>query len=71
MKAHISNNEYLTADTTDPVLFEIGRGNNRVTVGLESVINCLKFAEAEDMLPQLPTEWWNKVKEQYNFLEEG
>lgn len=67
MKSHIVS-EHLTADGSDPVLFEIGRGKDRVSVGIASILNCLDFAQSEEMVPPLPDEWWSEVKEKYDLL---
>ena len=40
---------------------EMERPSNRFSIGLYTVLECLKIAEAEGYLPRLPDEWWTEV----------
>ena len=35
------------------------------SLDLETVLQCLRFAEAEGAIPKLPTAWWRKVINRY------
>ena len=43
---------------------------DQITIGLSSVLECLKFAESEEYIPELPLPWWINLYGIYPQLEE-
>lgn len=53
-----------SCDSCNEVLafaMEMERPSKRFSIGLYTVLECLKIAEVEGYLPRLPEEWWTEV----------
>lgn len=48
------------------LLFAMRDRHHAFTLDLETVLGCLRIAEHEGDLPELPDEWWNRVLTRYN-----
>ncbi len=49
----------------DPLLFAMQDKHHQFSIGLFTVLNCLKLAEDEGAVPKLPDEWWVDLHNQY------
>ena len=49
----------------ESLLFHLKDSTHEFTIGLIDVLKCIKFAEEEGSLPELPPEWWIDVKNHY------
>ena len=60
-KADINN-----CDNCDnPVVFALKDNYHTFSLDLITVLKCLKMAEQENVIPELPGEWWNTIKITY------
>ncbi len=46
-------------------LFHMKNKNHEFTIGLIDILNCVKFAEEQGALPEIPGDWWIEVKSHY------
>lgn len=44
--------------------------HHEFTVGLISLLECIKFAENQGELPKIPEEWWITVRDHYQIPNE-
>ncbi len=49
----------------DPLLFAMRDNYHDFSIGLFTILNCLKLAEREGVVPKLPDEWWIDLHNQY------
>lgn len=49
----------------DPLLFAMRDNHHDFSIGLFTVLNCLKLAENEGAVPKLPDDWWIDLANQY------
>jgi len=45
-------------DNDDMLYFHLNTSTDQITIGLSSILECLKFAESEEYIPELPLPWW-------------
>ena len=45
-------------DNDDMLYFHLNTSTDQITIGLSSILQCLKFAESEEYIPELPLPWW-------------
>lgn len=50
--------------------FHLKDSVHEFTMGLGEIIRCLKFAENEGIVPNLPDDWWSAMYASYNGLYE-
>lgn len=50
--------------------FHLKDSAHEFTMGLGEIIRCLKFAENEGIVPELPDDWWSAMYACYNGLYE-
>lgn len=55
--------------TGNSLLFHLKKGDVEFTIGLPDILRCLKFAEEEKEIPELPWEWWDEMADQL-YMEE-
>lgn len=53
----------------DPLIFAMQDRQHQFSLGLVTVLQCLRVAEREGFVPALPPEWWWAVESRYNQLE--
>ena len=53
----------------DPLIFAMQDRQHQFSLGLVTVLQCLRVAEQEGFVPALPPEWWWAVESRYNQLE--
>lgn len=58
-------------DNDDMLYFHLNTSTDQITIGLSSVLECLKFAESEEYIPELPLPWWINLYGIYPQLEES
>lgn len=48
----------------DPILFQMRDRYHEFSLGLFTILDCLKIAEQKGHVPKLPDEWWlsNKIR---------
>lgn len=51
------------------LFFLLKNKTNEFTIGLRDILECLKFAEEQGEVSELPQEWWWKMSEVYPGLE--
>lgn len=51
------------------LFFLLKNKTNEFAIGLGDILECLKFAEEQREVPELPQEWWWKTSEVYPRLE--
>lgn len=49
----------------DPLLFAMKDNSHKFSIGLFTILRCLKIAEREGVVPQLSDEWWLLVDNRY------
>ena len=54
----VTNND----EIYDNLIFAMKDKTHNFTIGLDTIIECLKIAEDEGCVPKLPERWWNEVK---------
>lgn len=52
-------------DCAEDYVFAMRQGERGFGIGLTTVLACLAFAEREGAVPELPADWWIKVRNQY------
>jgi hypothetical protein len=50
---------------SDPLVFAMRDRHHDFSIGLLTVLKCLKVAEQEGFVPPLPEDWWPSVKYAY------
>jgi hypothetical protein len=50
---------------TDPLIFAMRDNNHQFSMGLFTILQCLKIAENNGAIPELPPEWWWAVESRY------
>ncbi|WP_281687535.1 hypothetical protein [Pseudomonas citronellolis] len=53
------------------VIFALQDRHHQFSLGLETVLECLRFAEGSGALPALPDDWWNSVRGRYHLPVES
>lgn len=53
----------------DPLIFAMQDKQHQFSLGLITVLQCLRLAEQEGFVPALPPEWWWAVEGRYNSLK--
>lgn len=56
-------------DREEYLFFLLKNETSEFTIGLGDILECLKFAEEQGEIPELPQEWWWKMSEVYPRLE--
>lgn len=46
-------------------IFAMEDSTHQFSIGLRTILECLAIAEAEEAVPKLPQEWWNKIYGRY------
>ena len=54
-------------ECTEEYLFLFTDGTTERYVGLRTIIRCLEIAADNGAIPDLPSEWWIKLKNRYAF----
>lgn len=49
-------------DCQEELLFAMRDQEHEFSLGLSVVLNCLSIAEEEGFVPQLPDDWWGKLR---------
>ncbi|MGL4208562.1 MAG: hypothetical protein ACRCTY_04165 [Candidatus Adiutrix sp.] len=49
----------------DPLLFAMQDKFHQFSIGLFTILNCLKLAEKDGAVPNLPDEWWILLANRY------
>ena len=52
-------------DCTEDYVLLMRQGDREFGIGLTTLLACLAFAEREGAVPELPADWWIKVRNQY------
>ncbi len=48
-------------DCNEELAFAMRDKHHEFSIGLRTVLQCLRLAEQEGNVPPLPIEWWNKI----------
>lgn len=59
----------MDVDREEYLFFLLKNKSNKFTIGLGYILECLKFAEEQGEVPELPKEWWYKMSDVYPRLE--
>lgn len=59
----------LEPDAEDVLWFGLKKGDNSFRIGLSDVLMCLKFAEEQGEVSELPRMWWIQVSTMYPKLD--
>ena len=62
--------EVVLGDSDELLLFHLKAQEKEFTLGLSDVLECLKFAESEGIVPPIPGAWWLTMSEVYPELRE-
>ena len=57
-------------DVEEKVFFHLQDSTHEFTMGLKSILQCLKFAEDENVIPKLPQDFWSAMYGEYHGLYE-
>ena len=52
-------------DCTEDYVLLMRQDDREFGIGLTTLLACLAFAEREGAVPELPADWWIKVRNQY------
>ena len=47
----------------EELVFALQDTHHKFSLGLSTVLECLAIAEANNYLPELPAEWWSKIRQ--------
>ncbi|MBQ4132968.1 MAG: hypothetical protein IJD04_04445 [Desulfovibrionaceae bacterium] len=50
----------------NPILFAMQDNYHQFSMGLITILQCLKLAEDEGHVPKLPGDWWVQLANRYN-----
>ena len=50
----------------NPILFAMQDNYHQFSMGLITILQCLKLAEDEGHIPKLPGDWWVQLANRYN-----
>lgn len=50
--------------------FLLSDSTHAFTIKVSDCLECLKFAEEKGQIPELPTEWWNRIGSLFPQLED-
>lgn len=65
----IFNNEHNSShceNCSNPLLFGMEDKYHKFSLGLLTILDCLRVAEKEGYIPPLSDDWWLSVHKQYN-----
>lgn len=51
---------------SEQILFRMKDNYHEFSMGVETILNCLRLAEEKGAVPKLPDEWWLSVMDRYN-----
>jgi hypothetical protein len=58
--------EHVTCDfCPNPLVFAMRDNYHDFSIDLLTVLRCLKIAESEHVIPELPNDWWIHIKQAY------
>lgn len=57
-------------DHDELLIFHLKVKDIESTMGLSDVLACLKFAESEGLVPEIPGDWWGRMHAFYPELKE-
>ncbi|KAB1440345.1 XRE family transcriptional regulator [Pseudodesulfovibrio senegalensis] len=46
---------------SEELVFAMQDKHHDFSIGLRTILQCLRLAEQEGNVPPLPTDWWNKI----------
>lgn len=52
-------------ECNEEYLFALKDSYHEFSIGLTTIISCIAFAEKEGVVPELPEEWWYKIRSRY------
>lgn len=61
--------QILDPDADDTLWFSFRKGDQTFKIGLSDLLSCIKFAEEQKELPELPWQWWSQVVGVYPKLD--
>lgn len=56
----------LNPDGEDILWFSLKKGDIPFKIGLSDILTCLRFAEEQGEVPELPRMWWIRVSSMYS-----
>ena len=56
-------------DAEDVLWFSLKKGDMDFKIGLSDILRCLKFAEDQGEVPELPRMWWTRLSGVYPKLD--
>lgn len=62
--------DVVLGDCDEMLYFHLQAQGVEFTLGLSDILACLKFAEREGIVPQIPVSWWCEMYGIYPELEE-
>lgn len=62
--------EVALGDSDELLLFHLKAQEKEFTLGLSDILECLKFADRQGIVPPIPGAWWRTMSEVYPELEE-
>lgn len=45
----------------EPIIFSLQDNHHHFSINLSTLLECLKFAENEKVIPPIPETWWNEI----------
>lgn len=68
---YVSGPEQALADCCDdPLLFAMQDKEHTFSMGLFTILRCLRIAENAGYVPSLPENWWYSIRLNYHFTPE-
>ncbi len=52
-------------ECSEDYIFLMKDKNGEFTLGLRTILDCLAIAQKEKAVPEIPSEWWDKVNNRY------
>lgn len=53
----------------DEIIFRLKDNHHEFSIGLTTILNCLKLAEDKNAIPKLSDKWWMSIKSRYKIYE--
>lgn len=52
-------------ECSEDYIFLMQDNNGKFTLGLQTILECLAIAQEVNAIPEIPSEWWNRINNRY------
>ncbi|SDP01787.1 hypothetical protein [Desulforhopalus singaporensis] len=50
------------------LIFSLRDDHHEFSLGMRTILECLKFAEEQGEIPKIPRKWWNKISVRHGII---